>query len=838
MKTNHRSITLVIIVILLFSGVTQRTIIVHGMATPIADVWQFPLDGSWSPIGEEFDVFNGEWNGWHLGQDIMRTSEVPVYAAANGYVRYSGAASGYGHVVIIEHQLQDGTSLTSLYGHLKSTGLISNNTNVLKGTIIGYLSGDRNENGGYDFIHLHFGIREGPYDYSQSYSCGGKKTWLYRGYSCTTDPFSVSHWRKGSDFILQHSGNFAVVSDIPNPDTYSCYQNGNIDFEAFPDKTNLSALTIPGIQFTTTMLWSWLVGDFSSGNYNGKYQDGNGAYTSQGTHWAWLGVIQGSGQIKLTQGSASYFSLLVSDLTPVTLDAYDKNENYLASAISSSSNTNTGHMTQLFIHREVADIASVFVHDSGNYFEIDEICTDSAGVPKKITTVVNQPFFMVTGQPIYGTFIVDLDPNSQQYLHIVVGPFFSDVDLQLTRPDGSVVSSSDPGVTYNKTDNSVEMAVENAPPGEWRYEIIPNHLDLNGENISIVVEEEAIPQPNLPPTLTVLGDQTVQYSDTLSFGISANDPETTDTLVLGASGLPNGLSFTDNGDRTGTVSGTALVPAGTYPVTFSVSDGYNPPVLASLNIVVSSEDAVVTPATSNPVSVKVNSAGGTAGPITLTAAITEANDDTTNGDIANAQPVNFTLTPVGSGSPITCTATTSGGGVGGTLTASCTFTNVQVNVYDVHIAVGGNYYTGAGDSVLAVYDPSLGFVTGGGTVMHNGVVSNFGFNVKYLSNGKVQGNALYIEHRATGDVMLKSNAMGSLSIVKNSSSSYSAIILGKATLNGVGNYSFQVYATDNGEPGTGDQFGLQVKSPSGQVVNDLTFTPLTLTGGNIQIPHK
>ncbi|MCL4504774.1 MAG: hypothetical protein M1140_01950 [Chloroflexi bacterium] len=89
-----------------------------------------------------------------------------------------------------------------------------------------------------------------------------------------------------------------------------------------------------------------------------------------------------------------------------------------------------------------------------------------------------------------------------------------------------------------------------------------------------------------------------------------------------------------------------------------------------------------------------------------------------------------------------------------------------MNVYDVHIAVAGNYYTGTTDTVLAVYDLSLGFTTGGGTITRNGVLANFGFNVKYLSNGKVQGNVLYIEHRAIGDVMLKSNAMGSLSIVK------------------------------------------------------------------------
>jgi hypothetical protein len=48
----------------------------------------------------------------------------------------------------------------------------------------------------------------------------------------------------------------------------------------------------------------------------------------------------------------------------------------------------------------------------------------------------------------------------------------------------------------------------------------------------------------------------------------------------------------------------------------------------------------------------------------------------------------------------------------------------SVNVYDVTITVGGNYYAGAASSVLAVYDPSLGFTTGGGRIVPHGVFRN------------------------------------------------------------------------------------------------------------------
>ena len=78
-------------------------------------------------------------------------------------------------------------------------------------------------------------------------------------------------------------------------------------------------------------------------------------------------------------------------------------------------------------------------------------------------------------------------------------------------------------------------------------------------------------------------------------------------------------------------------------------------------------------------------------------------------------------------------------------------------------------------------------------------------------------------------MILESNSLQSMSIVGNT-----AVILGTATLNGVGNYTFQATVIDNGEPGANDQFGLQVKDPSGHAVADLSFAPITLSGGNIK----
>jgi hypothetical protein len=338
-------------------------------------------------------------------------------------------------------------------------------------------------------------------------------------------------------------------------------------------------------------------------------------------------------------------------------------------------------------------------------------------------------------------------------------------------------------------------------------------------------------------TTTTVAASTIQYSDqvTLSATVTSSCASPTGSIQFTINGSAVGGPVAVNGAGTATLPTTVTLAAGSYPIVanFTSSNPYFQNSSGSNTLTVTKENAVVTPAASNPISVQVSSPGGTASSVTLGAAVADINDGFP-GNISNVTTVTFAMSPVGPGSSYTLTVPVTGsGGVGGTVNASATFTNVAVNVYDVSITVNSNYYVGSGNTILAVFDPSLGFVTGGGTIIRNGVASNFGFNVKYLKNGQTQGSFLYIEHRPSGDVKLKSNSMQSLSVAGNT-----GIILGKATLNGIGNYSFRATAVDNGEPGTGDQFGLGVTSPNGTAVSDLTFSPVVLSGGNIQVPRS
>jgi len=279
------------------------------------------------------------------------------------------------------------------------------------------------------------------------------------------------------------------VTGIVNPDAYTCSQPGFIPFENLADGTNLSAAAIGGVQFTTIGGFTWLVGDFATGNYNGKYP--NGDYTSQGTHWAWLGPNQGTGRIDFVNGPASYFSLLASvNQTPVSVDAYDSNDNLLESAGPSSINYNTGSMSELKVSRLTADIAYVIVHDTGNFFLVDSICTDAPGV----TNPTNSPPMANAGSG------QTVEKTSLQGASVTLdGSGSSDSD-----GDPITFSWSATGITFDDPTSATPTAT--FPPGTT--EVTFTVTDDNGGTDTVIVVITVV--DNTPPVLIIPADITVE----------------------------------------------------------------------------------------------------------------------------------------------------------------------------------------------------------------------------------------------------------------------------------------------------------------------------------------
>src|SRR6185369_14286175 len=180
--------------------------------------------------------------------------------------------------------------------------------------------------------------------------------------------------------------------------------------------------------------------------------------------------------------------------------------------------------------------------------------------------------------------------------------------------------------------------------------------------------------------------------------------------------------------------------AGSYSINVTFTDADGGTGSTGITINVTREDAGVT--ISGPTAVQVSSVGGTSPTFTFKANLADSADGAA-GSIANAVPVTFLLSPVGSdGSSFSCNASTITF-PSGVPTASCDFTNVAVNVYDVTAVIGGSYYQGGNQSVIAVYDPSLGFVSGNGTVSRTvdgeTLTADFSVILKYKKDGSAQG---------------------------------------------------------------------------------------------------
>jgi murein DD-endopeptidase MepM/ murein hydrolase activator NlpD len=117
-----------------------------------------PLNGRFtSPFGIRKDPFTGKPK-FHAGIDIAAPYGTPIKAAKDGKVTYAGWKSGYGNVVIIEHQF----GYTTLYGHMSKI-LVSVGQYVKGGQYIGKVGSTGKSTGPHCHFEVHkFGMPTDP----------------------------------------------------------------------------------------------------------------------------------------------------------------------------------------------------------------------------------------------------------------------------------------------------------------------------------------------------------------------------------------------------------------------------------------------------------------------------------------------------------------------------------------------------------------------------------------------------------------------------------------------------------------------------------------------------
>jgi len=98
-----------------------------------------------------------DWNGETGGPNSDLGT--PIHVVSNGVVTtaklYSAA---WGNVVIVKHQLSDGSSVESMYAHLQNIN-VTNGQAVTRGQIIGTMG---KTGSAASTVHLHFEIRTTP----------------------------------------------------------------------------------------------------------------------------------------------------------------------------------------------------------------------------------------------------------------------------------------------------------------------------------------------------------------------------------------------------------------------------------------------------------------------------------------------------------------------------------------------------------------------------------------------------------------------------------------------------------------------------------------------------
>jgi len=448
-------------------------------------------------------------------------------------------------------------------------------------------------------------------------------------------------------------------------------------------------------------------------------------------------------------------------------------------------------------------------------------------------------------------------------------------------PVNGILTGTPPNLTYKPAANYYGS-------DSFTFTATDVHQAVSSRTVSI-----SVTPVNDPPLISV--DRTtadVEYSDTIgSVTITASDPDDT-SLTLSSSftdstpaplgvDLPNGLSVTGGCTETAnpvpappgtqcswTLSGPMLENAGDYLVSFKATDngggtGTSANATADTAIGVSAEQATVAMDDANLAVIQVEMDGGDSPTFSLRAFIEETEPDAATyearaGDLTLAGP-NMMLVPVGPGGPVaptSCSEPVSGSGYAQVMTFTCEFDGVPVNTYSLEVNLAGTYYQGADDDVFTVYDPSLGFTTGGGWFPWPGTdeKTNFGYTIQYGKKGtNPKGSLLLIRHVGDGlKYRIKSNALEGLSLGEVTSVPMGwAAFSGKATYQdpgmelAEGNHGFTLYVEDRDEPGAGiDRIWLETRDKDGQPIADMSMdepapdNAVEIRGGNIVVPHR
>ncbi|MBI5779158.1 MAG: putative Ig domain-containing protein [Planctomycetes bacterium] len=276
-------------------------------------------------------------------------------------------------------------------------------------------------------------------------------------------------------------------------------------------------------------------------------------------------------------------SSVPADRPPVLTSPDDKNvnENTLLSFTLSASDPDGDTIAYSMVGTPTGSV----LNPSTGAFSWTPSYTQSGSYPVTFTATANS---LADSKPI--TIIVS-NVNRPPVLAAVGNQTVNEAVLltftvSAADPDGDTITYSMAGTPTGSTLNS-SSGVFSWTPG---YAQTGNYnVTFRAEDVSGAFDDETITisvgDVNRPPVLAAIGNQAVNEGTTLTFTVSATDPDA-DTMTYSASGLPSGAVFTPT---TGVFSWTPnYTQAGIYnSVTFTVTDSGAPNLADSETITIS-----------------------------------------------------------------------------------------------------------------------------------------------------------------------------------------------------------------------------------------------------------
>jgi hypothetical protein len=327
-------------------------------------------------------------------------------------------------------------------------------------------------------------------------------------------------------------------------------------------------------------------------------------------------------------------------------------------------------------------------------------------------------------------------------------------------------------------------------------------------------------------------DPGTQDVHTVAVNWGPGETPTTVTLAVGQRGFTLTHQYNDD-NPTGT-------PSDSYPIAVTVTDDDTGVGSASTSVTVN--NVAPTVILTGPATGSIYAAGA---PVTFTGTYA----DTGTLDTHKAF---LSFTSVATGTITTIPVTISGGAVSIPYTFSAAGVyHVTLTVTDDDTGSGSATTVGGFDAMVVVYDPSAGFVTGGGWINSPAEAyaadptltgkANFGFVSKYQKGATVPTGQTEFQFKVA-NFNFHSSSYDWL-VIAGSKAQYK----GSGTINGAGDYAFMLTAVDGKGNGGGgvDKFRIKIwNKGSGGVIYDNQMgasddsTPSTALGGGSIVIQK